>query len=52
MHGPGLPKEAQGDCGTILIVNESTPSLKTFSIGTGVVVALSHLALGRMFNRS
>ena len=52
MHGPGLPKEVQGQCGTMLILSEGIPNLKTLSIGMGVVVGLLHLALGRMFNSS
>ncbi|KAH7384623.1 hypothetical protein BKA66DRAFT_511790 [Pyrenochaeta sp. MPI-SDFR-AT-0127] len=51
MDGPGLPRAAEGQCGTILIVSEGTPSLKTIATGMTVVALVLHLALGRMFNR-
>ncbi|KAF2787100.1 hypothetical protein K505DRAFT_317271 [Melanomma pulvis-pyrius CBS 109.77] len=49
MDGPGLPTTRQGDCGTILIVNEGIPNMRTIGCGLGIVVVLLHLALGRMF---
>lgn len=51
MDGPDLPKAAQGNCGTILIV-AGAPGLKAFGIGATIVAFSLHLALGRMFNRS
>jgi hypothetical protein len=52
MNGPGLPTTRQGDCGTILVVNEGKPSLKTLGYGMAIVVGFMHLALGRMFHRA
>ncbi|KAF9700607.1 hypothetical protein EKO04_001445 [Ascochyta lentis] len=48
MTGPGLPRAAEGQCGTILLVAEGTPSLKMIGAGVGLVVTLLHVALGRM----
>jgi hypothetical protein len=50
MYGPDLPRAAQGDCGTILLV-ASAPAIKAFGIGATVVAVTLHLAMGRMFNR-
>ncbi|KAF2036509.1 hypothetical protein EK21DRAFT_95782 [Setomelanomma holmii] len=50
MSGPDLPRAAQGDCGTILIVAGAT-GLKVFGIGATFAAIALHLALGRMFNR-
>jgi hypothetical protein len=49
MYGPDLPRAAQGNCGTILLV-AGAPALKAFGIGATVVAVTLHLALGRMFN--
>ncbi|KAH7083086.1 hypothetical protein BKA63DRAFT_529964 [Paraphoma chrysanthemicola] len=51
MSGPDLPRAAQGDCGTILIV-AGAPGLKALGIGASLTAIALHLALGRMFNRS
>lgn len=48
MDGPDLPRAADGQCGTILIVAEGV-SLKVFGAGITVTAALLHVALGRMF---
>ncbi|KAL6712209.1 hypothetical protein ACN47E_000086 [Coniothyrium glycines] len=50
MDGPGLPRVEQGSCGTILIVAEGTPSLKTLGVGAGLVALLLQVALARMFH--
>ena len=50
MNGPDLPRAEEGQCGTILIVSEGTPSLKTFGVGMGVVLVLLQVAFARMFN--
>lgn len=50
MSGPDLPRAAQGDCGTILIV-AGAPGLKAIGIGASLTAIALHLALGRMFNR-
>lgn len=50
MNGPDLPRAEQGQCGTILIVAEGTPSLKTVGIGAGVVAFILQFALARMFH--
>jgi len=51
MDGPDLPRAAQGNCGTILIV-AGAPGLKALGIGATIVAFSLHLAFGRMFNRS
>jgi len=51
MDGPGLPKTAQGECGTILLVS-GAPGLKVLGIGATIVAIMLQLAFGRMFNRS
>lgn len=48
MEGPGLPRAAQGQCGTILLVAEGM-ALEAFSLVTVTTTALLHVALGRMF---
>lgn len=48
--GPGLPRAAQGNCGTILLV-AGAPGLKVFGIGVTAVALILHVALGRMFHR-
>ncbi|KAH6633230.1 hypothetical protein C7974DRAFT_167936 [Boeremia exigua] len=48
MDGPGLPKAAEGQCGTILIVAEGV-SLRIFGMGASITAVLLHAALGRMF---
>jgi hypothetical protein len=48
--GPGLPRAAQGNCGTILIV-ASASGLKAFGVGATVIAITLHLAFTRMFNR-
>jgi hypothetical protein len=50
MSGPDLPRAAQGNCGTILLVAGAS-GLKAFGIGATLVTITLHLALGRMFNR-
>ncbi|CBY00417.1 hypothetical protein IAQ61_011346 [Plenodomus lingam] len=52
MDGPGLPRAEQGQCGTILVVNEGAPSLKTLGVGAGVVTLILQLAFLRMFQRN
>jgi hypothetical protein len=49
MHGPGLPVVTQGQCGTILIVNESSRSLKTIGYGLVGMFLTMQLAIARMF---
>jgi len=51
MDGPDLPRAAEGNCGTILIV-AGAPGLKAFGIGATIMAVTLHLAIGRMFNRS
>ncbi|KAJ8118594.1 hypothetical protein OPT61_g481 [Boeremia exigua] len=48
MDGPGLPKAAEGQCGTILIVAAGVP-LKIFGVGASIIAVLMHVALDRMF---
>lgn len=48
MDGPGLPRAAEGQCGTILIVAEGV-SLKVFGVGAGITAVLLHIAFSRMF---
>ena len=48
MDGPGLPRAAEGQCGTILLVAEGV-SLKIIGVGTSIIAVLLHFALGRMF---
>jgi hypothetical protein len=48
MDGPGLPKAAEGQCGTILLVAEGV-SLRAIGIGASITAVLLHVALGRMF---
>lgn len=48
MDGPDLPRAANGQCGTILIVAEGV-SLTIFGAGASMTVVLLHIALGRMF---
>lgn len=48
MSGPGLPRTAEGQCGTILLVAEGVP-LKVLGTGAGITAVLLHVALGRMF---
>lgn len=50
MSGPDLPRAAQGNCGTILLVAGAT-ELKAFGIGATIVAITLHLAFGRMFSR-
>jgi hypothetical protein len=50
MDGPDLPRAAEGNCGTILIV-AGAPGLKAFGIGAAIMAVTLHLAFGRMFNR-
>ncbi|KAF1957073.1 hypothetical protein CC80DRAFT_379910, partial [Byssothecium circinans] len=49
MSGPGLPTTRQGECGTILVVNEARRHLQAIGYGVGGILLLLHLALGRMF---
>lgn len=48
MSGPGLPRAAQGQCGTILLVAAGT-SLRAAGAGASIVAVLLHVALRRMF---
>jgi hypothetical protein len=48
MDGPGLPRAAQGQCGTILLVAEGMV-LEVFSVMATITAVLLHVALGRMF---
>ena len=48
MDGPGLPRAANGQCGTILLVAEGL-ALEAFSLVAAVTAVLLHVALGRMF---
>jgi hypothetical protein len=48
MDGPGLPRAANGQCGTILLVAEGV-ALEAFSLVATVTAVLLHVALGRMF---
>ncbi|OAG12054.1 uncharacterized protein CC84DRAFT_1192373 [Paraphaeosphaeria sporulosa] len=48
MHGPGLPVVTQGECGTILIVNESS-SLKPVGFGLVGIFLTIQLVIVRMF---
>lgn len=48
MDGPGLPRTANGQCGTILLVAEGV-SLKVIVVGASITAVLLHVALGRMF---
>ncbi|KAH8725015.1 hypothetical protein GQ44DRAFT_772420 [Phaeosphaeriaceae sp. PMI808] len=50
MSGPDLPRAADGNCGTILIV-AGAPPLKVVSLGASIVAAMLHMALGRLFDR-
>jgi hypothetical protein len=50
MSGPDLPRAAQGNCGTILLV-AGAPGLKAVGIGATIMAITLHLAFGRMFNR-
>lgn len=50
MNGPNLPTVTQGACGTILIVNEGSLSLKTIGYGFSSILFLFHLALARMLH--
>lgn len=49
MSGPDLPRAAQGGCGTVLIVNEGTPSMRVLGVGTCAVAMLLQQAFMRMF---
>lgn len=48
MAGPGLPRAANGQCGTILLVAEGA-SLRLLGVGASITAVLLHVALGRMF---
>lgn len=48
MDGPGLPRAAEGQCGTVLLVAEGV-ALEAFSLVTTITAVLLHIALGRMF---
>lgn len=50
MDGPGLPRAEQGQCGTILLVSEGSPSLRVLGVSMGVVALLLQLAFARMFH--
>ncbi|KAH3943060.1 hypothetical protein HBI56_101150 [Parastagonospora nodorum] len=50
MDGPGLPRTAQGECGTILLVS-GAPGLKVLGIGATMVAIMLHVAFGKMFSR-
>ncbi|ORY12855.1 hypothetical protein BCR34DRAFT_481942 [Clohesyomyces aquaticus] len=49
MVGPGLPTTAQGECGTILVVNQGTTNFKALGYVVSSIIVVLHLALGRMF---
>jgi hypothetical protein len=49
MDGPGLPRSAEGQCGTILLVAGGIRSSGTLGMGISLVAILLHVALGRMF---
>ena len=49
MDGPGLPRVANGQCGTILLVAEGTPSLEVLGMGMTFITVLLHTALWRVF---
>ncbi|KAF2449652.1 hypothetical protein P171DRAFT_197250 [Karstenula rhodostoma CBS 690.94] len=49
MHGPGLPLVTQGQCGTILIVNEGSTSLKPVGLGLVGIFITMQLTIARMF---
>lgn len=49
MHGPGLPVVTQGQCGTILIVNESSRNMKPVGLGVVVILLMMQMAFARMF---
>lgn len=51
MHGPGLPVVTQGSCGTILIVEGGSKSLKPVVFGIAGVLFLAQLAIARTFHR-
>lgn len=48
MDGPGLPRTAEGQCGTVLLVAEGT-SLRILGVTASLTAAMLHVALGRMF---
>ncbi|KAF2706297.1 hypothetical protein K504DRAFT_386473 [Pleomassaria siparia CBS 279.74] len=50
MHGPGLPTTRQGSCGTILIVSEAMPSLRTMGYMSAIFIVMIHLMLGRVLH--
>lgn len=50
MVGPGLPREAQGQCGTILIVAAGATSSRILNMGTIFIAVLLHVALGSLFS--
>lgn len=49
MRGPGLPVVTQGQCGTILIVNESSRNLRPVGLGVVGIFFTMQLAVARMF---
>lgn len=49
MDGPGLPRAAEGQCGTILLVAEGVPGLRAAGVGFGIIAVLLHVALGCVF---
>jgi len=49
MKGPDLPRITQGSCGTILIVNRASRSLKPIGYGIAGAFLLTHLAIARVF---
>lgn len=49
MNGPNLPRVTQGQCGTILIVNESAHTWKPIGSGVAGVFLLIQVSLMRMF---
>ncbi|KAJ4989726.1 hypothetical protein SVAN01_04756 [Stagonosporopsis vannaccii] len=48
MDGPDLPRAAEGQCGTILIVAEAV-LVKAFGVGASITAMMLHIALDRMF---
>lgn len=49
MTGPDLPRAAQGQCGTILLVAGAT-SLKVLGVGACAVAMILHMAFARLVN--
>ena len=50
MAGPDLPRVTQGQCGTILIVSESSRSWRPMGLGVAGVLLLTQLGFARIFH--